>query len=154
MFVYGDGLGYGLENNLFVSSVFCCYFVFHKVKISESDIMMSLSIIGIIVLVIQVYQQFNPNMAMFSIYSEGMKDELGLSDDYITGMRNGLYRFKPVVQHVPVFLFCYYFSKLLVKFKWSYLLLTVCFVISTYLMLTRMFLVCMGIAKKDVCIRY
>ena len=58
--------------------------------------MVSLTIIGILVLIIQVYQQLNPSMAMFSIYTEEMRDELGLGENYITGMRNGLYRFLPI----------------------------------------------------------
>lgn len=142
MLVYGGGWGYGLENNLFVSFVFCCYFVFHKVKISESDIILSLSIIGLVVLAIQIFQQLYPEMAVFSMYTEDMRQELGLSQDYIASMRNGLYRFMPIAQHFPLFLLCYYFSKLLSDYKLKTLLLTIAFAASTYLMLTRMFMIC------------
>lgn len=145
--IYGGGLGYGMENNLFVSFVFCCYFIFHNQEIRETDLILSLSIIGLAVLGIQIYQQLNPQMAMFSMYTEDMREKMGLSHDYISGMRNGLYRFMPIAQHVPYFLFCYYLSKLLSKFKLSNLLLTASFAVSTYLMLTRMFLACMGIAS-------
>lgn len=144
--IYGGGMGYGLENNLFISFIFCSYFLFHYLKVTETNLMVSLTIIGILVLIIQVYQQLNPSMAMFSIYTEEMRDELGLGENYITGMRNGLYRFIPIVQHVPFFLFCYYLSKLLSKFNWTNLILVICFSASIYLMLTRMFFACMGIA--------
>lgn len=142
MLVYGGGWGYGLENNLLVSFVFCCYFVFHKVKISESDIILSLSIIGLVVLAIQIFQQLYPEMAVFSMYTDDMRQELGLSQDYIASMRNGLYRFMPIAQHFPLFLLCYYFSKLLSDYKLKTLLLTIAFAASTYLMLTRMFMIC------------
>lgn len=146
MIIYGGGMGYGLENNLFISFIFCSYFIFHRFKVTETNLLLSLTIIGILVLIVQVYQQLNPNMAMFSIYTEEMRSEMGLSENYITGMRNGLYRFKPIVQHLPFFLFCYYFSKLLSKFNGVTLLLVICFAVSIYLMLTRMFFACMGIA--------
>lgn len=142
MLVYGGGWGYGLECNLFVSFVFCCYFVFHKVKISESDIILSFSIIGLVVLAIQILQQLYPEMAVFSMITDDIRQEQGISQDDIASMRNGLYRFMPIAQHFPLFLLCYYFSKLLSDFKLKNLLLTIAFAASTYLMLTRMFMIC------------
>ena len=142
---YDTGYGYGLENNLFVAFTFCSYFILHYMKVSEKLLLTSLTIVGLIVLVIQVFQQIHPELAVFSMYTEEMRQELGLSQDYITGMRNGLYRFMPIAQHFPLFLLCYYFSKVLRNYDFKYLILTVAFAASTYLMLTRMFMVCAGI---------
>lgn len=142
---YDTGLGYGLENNLFVAFVFCSYIIFHYLKVPEKLLIKSLTFVGLIVLFIQVFQQIHPEMAVFSMYTEEMRQEMGLSQDYITGMRNGLYRFMPIAQHFPLFLLCYYFSKVLRKFSLKYLFLAFAFAASTYLMLTRMFMICAGI---------
>lgn len=142
---YDTGLGHGLETNLFVAFVFCSYIIFHYLKIPEKLLITSLTFVGLIVLAIQVFQQIHPELAIFSMYTEEMRQELGLSQDYITGMRNGLYRFMPIAQHFPLFLLCYYFSKVLKKFSWKNLFLLIAFAASTYLMLTRMFMVCAGI---------
>lgn len=142
---YGGGLGYGLECNLFVASIFCSYFVFHYLCISERALIKALSIISLIVLVIQIVQQIFPDQAMFSMYTEQMREEMGLSSDYITGQRNGLYRFIPISVNIPVFLICYYFAKTLSNYKLKYLVLVSAFLVSMYLMLTRMFMVCTGI---------
>lgn len=138
---YDRGLGYGLESNLFVSFMFCSYFIFNYLRISESVLLKSITIIGLIAFCIQVFQQINPNLAMFSMYTEEMRDEMELSSDYITGQRNGLYRFIPIAVNIPVFLVCYYFSKVVSDFKLIYLLLACAFLVSMYLMLTRMFIV-------------
>lgn len=153
---YDAGFGYGLENNIFVAFTFCSYFILHYLRVSEKLLIDSLTIIGLMVVAIQVFQQVHPELAIFSMYTEEMREELGLSQDYITGMRNGLYRFIPIAQHFPLFLLCYYFSKILRIYNLKYLILTIAFAASTYLMLTRMFMVCAGIcclfiyiAQKD-----
>lgn len=143
--LFGGGVGAGLECNLFVAFLFCTYFVYHYCEITERSIIMSLMLIGVTVLVIQVYQQLHPELAMFSVYTDEMKEAMGVGDDYIVGQRNGLYRFIPVAAQLPLFLFCYYFSKLLIQFKFKYLLLVGVFAASTYLMLTRMFVLCLGL---------
>lgn len=142
---YDSGLGHGLEMNIFMSSVFCSYFLFYYASVSEKNIIKAITIIGLIVFVIQVFQQLYPSLAVFSIITEEQRFEMGISSDYMVGMRNGIYRFIPVSQALPVFLSCYYFSKLLKKFSALYLLLTLIFLTSMYLMLTRMFIVCTGI---------
>lgn len=143
--LYGGGLGYGLECNLFVAFIFCVYYILHYVSVSEELLIKSLTIIGVAVFVIQVFQQINPSMAMFSTYTEEMREEIGLSSDYITGQRNGLYRFIPLAANVPVFLSCYYFSKMLNDTNIKNMVLTLVFVASMYFMLTRMFMICTGI---------
>lgn len=145
MAIYGGGYGYGLENNLFVAFLFCTYFIYHYSEITERSIIMALVAIGVVVLCIQVYQQYHPEMAMFSVYTEEMKEAKGVGTDYIVSQRNGLYRFIPVAAQLPLFLFCYYFSKLLIQIKIKYLLFVGVFAASTYLMLTRMFMLCLGI---------
>lgn len=142
---YGGGLGYGLECNLFVASIFCSYFIFHYLCISERMLIRALTIICFAVFVIQIVQQIYPERAMFCTITEQMREEMGLSADYITGQRNGFYRFIPICVNIPVFLICYYFVKYLKNFKLKYLFLFSVFLVSMYLMLTRMFIVCTGI---------
>ena len=143
--IYGGGYGFGLENNLFVAFVFCLYFIFHYVQITERNIMRSLTVLGIIVFIIQVYQQFIPTTAVFGVYTDEMRERVGVGANYITGMRNGLYRFQIIAQHLPLLLFCYYYSKLVAKIKMKYLFFAIVFAAATYMMLTRMFLFCLGI---------
>lgn len=143
--VYESGLGSGLELNVFMAFIFCTYFLFHYLYIYEKDVIIALTIVGLIAFSIQVFQQINPSLAFFSIVTESQREEFGISSDYIAGMRNGFYRFVPISQAIPVYLICYYFSKLMEKFRFVYLLLTLIFFASMYLMLTRMFIVCTGI---------
>lgn len=143
--LYDSGLAYGLENNIFVAFVFCSYFIIHYLRVPEDVLIKSLTVVGLLVLLIQVYQNIYPDHALFSMYTEEMREEMGLSADYVSGMRNGLYRFKPISQHLPLLLFCYYLAKMLCGYKHLYLILTCAFAASIYLMLTRMFLVCAGI---------
>lgn len=140
--IYGGGLGYGLESNIFVAFVFSAYYIFHYLNPTEQLLIKLLTFVGLVVLAIQVFQQLYPEMAIFSMFTEDMRQDLGLSQEYITGMRNGLYRFMPIAQHFPLFLLCYYFSKLLSDYKLKTLLFTIAFAVSTYLMLTRMFMIC------------
>lgn len=142
--LYDYGLAYGLENNIFVAFVFCSYFIIHYLKVPENVLIKSLTVVGLLVLLIQVYQNIHPEQALFSMYTEEMRQELGLSADYVSGTRNGLYRFIPIAQHLPLMLFCYYLSKMLSNYKPLYLILTCAFAASIYLMLTRMFMVCAG----------
>lgn len=142
---YESGMGYGLERNVFVAFVFCSYFILHYLMVPEGLLIKSLTVIGLMVLLIQIYQNLHPEQALFSMYTEEMRQEMGLSADYVTGMRNGIYRFLPISQHFPLFLFCYYLSKFFTKYKFVYLLLTCAFAASIYLTLTRMFMICGGI---------
>ena len=144
--LWGDSFVKGLENNLFVAFVLCSYFILHYKKVSEKTIIFSLTLIGLIVFIIQVLQQIEPSFAIFGVYNEKMIEEKGLNYDEIANIRNGLYRFKIIQQHFPYFLFCFYFSRLLLRFKWHLLFLTIIFAASTYLMMTRMFLICMAIS--------
>lgn len=142
---YDTGLAYGLENNIFIAFVFCSYFIIHYLKVPEDVLIKSLTVVGLLVLLIQVYQNIYPDNALFSMYTEDMREEMGLSADYVAGMRNGLYRFKPISQHLPLLLFCYYLSKMLCGYKHLYLILTCAFAASVYLTLTRMFMVSVGL---------
>ena len=87
-----------------MSSVFCSYFLFYYASVSEKNIIKAITIIGLIVFVIQVFQQLYPSLAVFSIITEEQRFEMGISSDYMVGMRNGIYRFIPVSQALPVFL--------------------------------------------------
>lgn len=142
--VYGGGLGYGLESNIFFGFIFFTYFLLHYSKIPEKILIQSITIIGLVVLFIQVYQQIYPELALFSTLTDEMRDEMELADDW--GMRNGLYRYKPIAQAFPFFLYCYYLTKMLTSYTNKYFFLVVAFSASTYLMLTRMFLLSMLIA--------
>lgn len=143
--LFGANYGKSLETNLFVAFVFCCYILFHYTKMSEDILLKGITCVGLIVFLIQVFQQLNPQMAIFGVFTEEMKEETGVGDNFIASMRNGLYRFKLITAQLPLLLFCCYFSKMLSKFKYTYILLVCIFAASLYLMLTRMFMICMVI---------
>lgn len=115
------------------------YFLFHKIKISEQNLIYAFLIFALFSFLIQIFQQFFPEKAVFGI--------LKYDDLYgrVAEIRNGLYRFRLGV-HLVV-LFCLFYALTLVKKRiniYSTLLLSI-FMVSIYLDLTRQVLIAVAL---------
>lgn len=112
------------------------YFVLHKYKVKESAILKSFLIISLLIVGIQIIQQFTFPNAYFGVASEDSLVETGMND--IAEQRNGLWRFR--MGNNGYFTCVILFALLMwVRKKWSnsIIFLIALMFVSVYLTLTR-----------------
>lgn len=120
--------------NVLMSFAFMTYFIYRRFNTTEQQIIVTLTIFGLITLAIQTYQQINPDFIFFGIigeYDGGMYNHV----------RNGVMRFYVGSYFIAIFCMYYYWEKSLTKFKVIYLLLFVLFFASMYLYMTRQIMI-------------
>lgn len=123
------------KNVWFASLTFLFYYVFHIKKISEEALLKFLIAMGFVTFVIQVVQQFVPNISMFGVLNE---DNLSMDNAIrVLEKRNGLYRFR--LGTYILTLLCMYFGWMKVQQSKNIrnLLFFFAFTASMYLFLTR-----------------
>ena len=125
------------ERHLFASLfTFLLFFVFRSRKIREKDIVLSITIIGLVIFIIQVWQQLYPNYAVFGVYTS---DTWERGKD-IAEERDNMYRFRLGTTFITLFCFYYYWDILQRKYSFLNLCMFIFFSISIYLYLTRQIL--------------
>ena len=111
------------------------YFVLHYYKVKESTILKLFAYIAIIIVSIQIIQQFTYPSAIFGVYDENTMAEKGRD---LAEVRNGLYRFRMGNNGyftIPILFFLWTHYK--VKNNFRIIFLISFFFISIYLTLTR-----------------
>ncbi len=109
------------------------FFIYSKYKFSEKVIIRSITIIALITAVIQIYEQFYPELAIFGVNDPNAENYYG----EIAGKRNDLYRLWVGCQSTQLFCFSYYTYIFFNKKKITPLFLSILFAVSLYLYLTR-----------------
>lgn len=113
---------------------FLLYYIFYVCHITEREIIKLFTLWGLIILGIQLFQQFYPANAVFGIYNSDLKD---IFPEEIAEVRNDMYRFRLGTNLLTLICLYYYWDKFRTEFKLSYLILFIAFLTSTYLYLTR-----------------
>lgn len=149
VFSGGGLISNDLELNIFMLSIYSTYYLLHYYMLREKDIMVALSVFGLIAFCIQVYQNIYSENALFGIYKEDTIEDTG----HIALERNGLYRFVLLMPAFFVFLASYYWDKTISKNKYIFVFFAICFISQVYLMVTRqyIFAVCVMIVFSVFC---
>lgn len=114
---------------------FSTYFVLKKYRISEIAITRAMFLVGLITLIIQIYQYINPRLALFGIQELGEENTL----------RYGINRTMPGCLFVTMYCLYYSWVKILKKFNLFFVIVFCLSLVSLYLYLTRQFLVAAGL---------
>lgn len=117
------------------------FFIFSKYNFSEKVIIRGVTIVALVTALIQIYEQYHPDIAIF-----GVKDPN--ADNYygeIAGKRNSLYRLWVGCQSTQILCFSYYTSVFLSKKKIKDFVFSLLFAVSLYLYLTRQTIIVTGI---------
>lgn len=114
------------------------YFLFHYFGIREKPIMVLITIFCLIVLAIQVVQQFTFPIAFFGLRSLDDPAVNHVMD--LVDVRNGLYRFRIVFLFAMVAIF-YYWQRIQEEFRTVSMLLFILSAVSIYLFLTRQLMI-------------
>lgn len=136
IFYYEESI-YDEKIILFSGLTFLFFYIFYKYHITEKDIIKILTIFGLIVFIIQVYQQILPSKAIFGIYNEN----LGYETDNIASIRNNLYRFRLGTSLFTIFCTYYYWDRFRQSFNIKNLVLFIIFLTSIYLYMTRQLMI-------------
>lgn len=127
---------------IFAQLYFCIFFIFSIYRISERAIVKSFVFIGIIVLFIQIIQQFFPDSAIFGIRDVNSPMSDGFDKVEI---RNGLHRYRLMsVYFITMLCVFYYWQRLLVKRTRKDIFMFLAFLVSIYLFLTRQIMFSVG----------
>lgn len=138
-----------LSGHRFITEFDTCYawvcyiglfFVFHKYKIKEVDIITGLALSAIICAAIQIYQQTDSAVPLFGIISEESDQYMG----DIAQIRNGMYRFNVGNLRLPLLMSCFYWCKIVRERNISNASLLALFLISVYLYLTRQVMIALA----------
>lgn len=128
-----------------VSSYLLLIPIFTRFEIKEETIIKSLTIIGILSIVIVVYEQYNPN-GEYSIF--GTRLALLFNSDYSdslnsgeVGSRNNINKYNVGYSLGCLFLCLFYYNQFILKRKKVYFFLWVAFCIGLYLYLTRQYMI-------------
>lgn len=114
------------------------FYLFYLYKVSERQILKLFTVLALVMLSLQIVQQFDISGALFGVYRPDSGLEHGSN---VAEVRNGLYRFRlPGIQFV---LFCmyYYWVQLLLKVSLRNMVMFGVFLMSVYLTLTRQVIV-------------
>lgn len=126
--------GYPIDNfrtNFLISIASMTYIIICNLKISERQIINSLTIMGLITLFLQIIQQFVPSFVLF-----GLIDGFEFGEEY--AQRNSIFRFYIGSSFISIICMYYYWSNLILqKFRLINLVLFICFCSSMYLYVTR-----------------
>lgn len=137
IFHYGESIS-DEKIIIFSGLTFLFFYIFYKYHITENDIIKLLSIFGLIVFIIQVYQQILPSKAIFGIYNE---NTLGYETDNIASIRNNLYRFRLGTSLFTIFCTYYYWDQFRQKIDIKNFILFIIFLVSIYLYMTRQLMI-------------
>jgi len=118
-------------------SAFLFYYLYNIAKARERDIVNMFTAIALCIFGIQVFQVIYPEMAVFGIYD----DEIRQSRHAIAEMRNGIYRFRLETYFFTLFCLYYYWNRLCAKPALRDIVLFCVFLTSTYLYLTRQIMI-------------
>lgn len=116
-----------------LSFSFLIYFVFKNKQFKEKNIIGSFIVVASIVLMIQIFQSFFPDKAIFGIADS--------ESGHIALKRNDIYRFNLLSYSVTIFVMYFFWSKFLNTFKVVWFLFFLIFFVSMYLYLTRQIMV-------------
>lgn len=119
-----------------VNFVWLTYFFLHKIKLSEYTIIKSFAIFSLIILGLQVIQQFTFPVADFGVYSQEVVQALGREEK--ADFRNGLYRFwVNQGSYLTIVVLLFFLIKIENRFSIAKLLFVLLMSVSIYLSLTR-----------------
>lgn len=118
------------------------FYIYRRIQLPESTAIGVILCVGFITFFIQTLQQFFPFVALFGDLGTGDGTEIFVN----TEIRNGIYRF--FVGNYQVQLLCLMFCwcKVLEKPRTGYILLTLCFLFSIYVYVTKQVLIAAAIA--------
>lgn len=134
-FYFGQS-AYARKRDGLVVAIFLLYYFFLYYRIKPITLVKAFVILGLIVLFLQICQQFFPFDALFGKRTEDQMFFLKTTED--VEIRNGIYRFSFDPFFYVTFISLYYsWQKLREKFSVMYLGLFVCFVVSIYFYLAR-----------------
>lgn len=123
------------EKALIFSVLAFSIFYYYQIKqISEQSIIKLITLIGLCIFVIQVYQQIFPEKAMFGVNatSDNSYAYYGIAE-----IRNGLYRFRIGGSFFVLFCLYYYWTRFCERTSLKNFLFFIIFFTSMYLFLTR-----------------
>lgn len=115
---------------IYISLTFFMFYAYSAYKVSESTIINGFLIIGLVTLVIQIYQQIT-GVVYFDLFMRFFTQE---------STRNDLSRYQIGCPYLQLFCFLYVWDKAKEKMTPIYLVLTALFGVSVYLYLTRQLL--------------
>lgn len=134
-FYYGQS-AYARKRDGLVMAIFLLYYLFIYLRIKPATLIKSYILIGLLVLFLQVYQQFIPFEALFGKRTE--EDMFFMKTTEEIEIRNGIYRFMFDAFFYVSFISLYFsWQKLREKFSVLYLGLFACFIVSIYFYLAR-----------------
>ena len=126
---------------LLINLIWLFYFVFHKQRLSEKVLIRALLLYALMVVSIQVIQQFSYPLAYFGVDSPEEMYRKGVSEN--VSMRNGLYRFRIGENgYITVLVLLYYIQKIKVQLSMNHIFVISLMIISVYMTLTRQVMVC------------
>lgn len=122
---------------IYFSSTWLLYYIFKYHKMPEGIIIRTVTIVGLVMFCIQVFQVLFPEYAVFGIYDE----EDIIKEGTVSEVRNGINRYKIGGHGVTLFCLYFYWQKLIYKVTKRNLIIFLIFLISMYLHLTRQVMV-------------
>lgn len=141
--MYGQGVSESIKAVL-PNFVWLIYFLLHKTNVSEQAIIKAFSIFALIVVGLQVVQQFTYPVADFGVDTPEIMHALGRSEK--AGMRNGIYRFWVNQNgYVTMVVLLFFLFKLKEQFSITTFLFVVLMLVSVYLTLTRQVMASAGL---------
>ena len=112
------------------------FYLFYIYKIKEEEIIKAITYVAIGIVVIQIFQQLNPSMAMFGM-GDGTKD---------LEVRNGLLRFRFSTIYYTTIALYFYWERAVNSTNKFYAVLFLLLAVSDYLYLTRQYMAGMVVA--------
>lgn len=123
-------------NVLLPHMLWLLYFPLHKYSLSEKEIYKSFLLFSLLILFLQVVQQFTYPDVYWGVYSEEAMVNMNRTE--IVDTRNGIYRFRlDENSYTTVFVLLYCLDLLKSKFSIKSLLVVMLMFVSVYLTLTR-----------------
>lgn len=121
---------------LFPHFVWLLYFLLHKYNVQEKTLISIMIWFVIIILAIQIVQQFTYPNAVFGVYSKEQQNNLSLEDN--VEIRNGLYRFRLYGSYlISMIILFFYWIKLQKKYSMKNMIIIFIALVSIYLTLVR-----------------
>ena len=133
----GNSLYDELVNSFSWTYIIGIFWILKKYKVTERTIIITLTIFAIATCVIQIYEQINPELAIFGVIDPTADNYMG----EIADMRNDLYRLKVGSAFIQIFCFFYYWDRVISKKQYVYLIIVFLLAASIYLYLTRQLII-------------
>lgn len=133
--MYGQGVSESAKAVL-PNFIWLIYFYLHKVKVSEQTIIKAFSIFALIIVGLQIIQQFTYPVADFGVYTPEIMQAFGHTEK--ASMRNGIYRFWVNQNgYVTMVVLLFFLIKLKDHFSIQKMIFVLLMSVSIYLTLTR-----------------